>query len=174
VEPPYTAAGANCTGDPGDACAGAIDEAMLTRLSYVRFPRAEPVPSFEKFDWVQTLDHHIDLYAEWPEPPSLEFLQAGGEISFDDFAGRPWWNPPRTMADLAEIGRKLESRGLTPVWADLTLDEARPLGFATKVSVPEMVPMSASHGTRWLGTPRLRAFASGDPPEFNPYPHPFP
>ena len=37
--------------------------------------------------------------------------------------------------------------------------------------MPEMVPLSQSHATRWLATPRLAAVLGDTEP--NLYPHPF-
>jgi ribosomal protein S12 methylthiotransferase accessory factor len=171
---PFTIASAVVAADPAAACAKALDEAMMVRTAQVRGGADAVVASFERFDWIQTLEDHANLYAAWRDSPALAFLLNAGapELAWPEFRDRDWWPAPRSLDDLAALARRLEGRGLTPLWCDLGPDDARPLGVCVKVVVPEMLPLAIGQRIRWLATPRL--LAAGGSPGINPDPHPFP
>lgn len=175
---PYATVGAGCHEDPDRACAKALDEAVSIRVS-LRWDKWErEIPSTSTFDWVERLEHHMLLYAGWEGSPALDFLLRGRNqtVPYAAFAARYRACPPRTRRELVEFARNLESEGLTVCWADVTAPEARRFGTTVKVVIPEMLPMSDAHSTRYLATPRLLDLANLDVPDqacFNPYPHPF-
>lgn len=171
---PFTITSAVVAADPAAACAKALDEAMLVRTAQVRAGAGAVVPSFERFDWVASLEDHAKLYAAWRDSPALDFLLGGDvpELAWVDFRDRDWWPTPRSLDDLAALARRLEAAGLTPLWCELGADDARGLGACVRVVVPEMQPLAIGHRIRWLATPRLLA-APGSA-ELNPHPHPFP
>jgi ribosomal protein S12 methylthiotransferase accessory factor len=173
---PFVVVGASCAADLGSACAKAIDEAIGVR-HYVRqaSPVAPPSPE-EGFGTVRMLADHALLYASWPKAPSFDFLYEADPVPFADLARGPWWPIPRTEDELRERARALETMGLTPLWADITIPEAGEMGRVVKVVVPEMVPLSPDHASSWLATPRLCRMAGVSEPRpeaFNPFPHPF-
>lgn len=175
---PYFTVGASTHEDPAVACSKAIDEATSIRVS-VRFDKwSNDVSTRENFDWVQRLEHHMLLYADWPRSPAFAFLLEQNQlrISFDEFAANVRWRCPQNLEELASYAAQLESDGLSVLWTDVTAPEAANLGTVAKVIVPEAVPLSQDHRVRWLGTPRLLGAAhlsKAGISDFNPYPHPF-
>jgi ribosomal protein S12 methylthiotransferase accessory factor len=172
---PYASVGAACVSDPEAAATKAVDEAVYIRLCFGERPRE--LPSLKAFGWVRTLEDHGQLYAGWRGSPALEFLLGalGPVVTFAELAARKTWPAPVGAEDLALRGKDLEALGLTPLWVDLTVPEARPLGRVVKVIVPELVPMTHDHRARWLATPRLLQHAGvrrASAAAFNPYPQP--
>lgn len=175
---PYFVVGAATRSDPMEACTKAIDEAVSVRVSVRGRTFSEGLPSFENFEWVQSLDSHALLYAAWENTPALDFLLNGCRelVSFEAFAKEPWWKTPTSMTELSLFASRLLDQDLTVLWTDLTAPEASGQGHVVKVVVPQMVPLSQDHNVRWLGTPRLaRALdlTTCDISVFNRYPHPF-
>jgi ribosomal protein S12 methylthiotransferase accessory factor len=176
---PYWVTGASCRSDPIAACAKALDEAISVRVS-VQNQRlfGDLSPYVARFDWVHSLEQHSLLYANWKSSLALDFLlhQEAAPLSFATFAEQTWWQAPRTMADLVEIGGQLQRMGLTVLWTELTAPEAIDIGHVVKVVVPEMLPLSQDHNARWLATPRLLQHAGlrwVATSFFNTFPHPF-
>lgn len=173
---PYYTVGAGVSCDAVLACTKAIDEAMAGRHSLIRSARVDS-PSRENFEWVKSLEDHCTLYADWPDTPAFDFLTIKNEnvIQFSDFAQKDWWPRPNNMIELQELAARLADQGLTVLYSDLTLPEVQSYGSCIKVVVPEMVPMSARHISRWLACRRLiDASNKKETSVFNPYPHPFP
>lgn len=173
---PFYVGSASCNSDPLVACTKALDETVAVRFALAS--RTPTIPSWEQFDWVTTLEHHAELYAAWPDSPALQFLFASKHqnLSFQEFASRDWWPDVRSMKELRSLAVELERMQLTALWSDLTLDDARDFGYCVRVVVPQMIPLSASHSSRWLGTKRLVEAAGigiAAAARFNPYPHPF-
>ena len=175
---PYFAAGAACSADPYAACRKAIDEALMIGNPAAAQPDTSPVKSFDDYSWVQSFDDHKVLYANWQGAPALKFLldSNSNEISLDDFAHRQWWRAPVNMADLRDLAKILESQDLTVLWSDITTDDAAHMGHCVRVTVPQMIPLSVQHSTRWLGCERLNRLSRDRKPtvsNFNSFPHPF-
>jgi ribosomal protein S12 methylthiotransferase accessory factor len=173
---PRVLSGASCTSDPLRACTKAIDETIGVR-HYARAERDPAIPEGAHFDWVHDLADHVRLYGTRGPTPAMEFLlQDAGRVTFSNFAARSHWPEPTTLEDLRARASRLEERGLTVLWTDLTTPEAEPLGRVVRVIVPEMIPLSPDHRIRWLGTPRLHRFAGhhgATAAAFNEAPHPF-
>src|SRR5262249_38065218 len=133
-------------------------------------PPQPHLPSLEQFEWVQTLEDHVRLYADRRMQARLDFLLAPETrcISYAEFIATDRWPAPTDFSTLQTLVGRLTDQGLTVLWADVTAAEVRPFGHVVRAVVPEMVPLSPSHQLRWLGTPRL-----GRTRDFNPYPHPF-
>ena len=111
------------------------------------------------------MTHHLDFLLDTKE-----------SSSFGNYAAHDFWPEPSDFHALSEIAKRLESIGLHPLWADLTAEDVRPLGWVVRVVVPEMVPLSPTHATRWLGCRRLNdalGVAKPSISDFNPIPHPF-
>jgi len=175
---PYFVVGAACHEDPATACAKALDEAVSGRVASRFKGWTGTVSSLTGFDWVQRLEHHMLLYANWRDTPGFEFLlrNANDRHPFEVFANQDWMSPPTTMTALKKLAVSLKGAGLDVLWADLTSEEAEPFGTVVKVFIPQMVPLSQDHRVRWLASPRLNRrrsnqAATGD--GFNPLPHPF-
>ena len=172
---PYLTLGSCCHSDPVVACVKSLDEAVM-----VRQRGGSPVavvPSVERFDWVQSWDDHVRLYADRRMLQHLGFLlDTRRTQTYEEFAGRGWEPAPPSLDGVRGIARRLQSAGLTVIWAEVTAPEVRPFGHVIRVVVPQMVPLSATHQVRWLGTARLWQAAclrSAALSDFNPYPHPF-
>lgn len=174
---PFAVVGASCKADPGAACTKALDEAVSARVM-LRGQQVFDLPSTERFEWVELLEHHLLLYADGRLSEVFDFLLGRDRplVAFSEFAAQEWLPAPADLSELRELALALENRGLTVAWVDVTAPEALPYGHVVKVIVPEMVPLSQSHRARWLATPRLlreASFEAGSCASFNPFPHPF-
>ena len=172
---PYFSVGAACVSDSEAAATKAVDEAVYIRLAFGERPRV--LPSVKDFGWVRSLEDHGQLYARWNGSPAFDFLNRsrGPVVTFAEFAARKTWPAPAGAQDLVARGKDLEALGLTPLWVDLTVPEAEPLGRVVRVIVPELVPMTHDHRARWLATPRLLRHAGlrrATAAAFNPFPQP--
>ncbi|HLR58632.1 MAG TPA: YcaO-like family protein [Beutenbergiaceae bacterium] len=88
--------------------------------------------------------------------------------------------PDDTGEALAEVLRRLRRLDMEAYAVDITTDEGARSGFTSvKVLVPELIPLSFVHSTRYLGTSRLYGlpehFGRDALPEkeINPWPQPF-
>lgn len=178
---PRVLSGASCTSEPLRACTKAIDEALGVR-HYVRQEDEPALPcdgatDARAFDWVHALADHVRLYGVRGPTPAFDFLlRDAATMPFETFASRPYWPAPQGMRELAQRAQQLHAQGLNVLWAELTTEDAAPLGHVVRVVVPEMVPLSPDHRIRWLGTPRLWKRAGHEHRSaalFNPAPHPF-
>jgi ribosomal protein S12 methylthiotransferase accessory factor len=171
---PYLTFGSCCHSDPLVASLKSLDEAVMVRQ---RGGPAAGVPSVDGFDWVHSWGDHVRLYADRRMWRHLDFLlDTRRTQSYEEFAGRGWVPAPRGIEAVRGAARRLQSDGLTVIWAEITAPEVRPFGHVVRVVVPQMVPLSATHQVRWLGTARLwqmAGFRSAALSDFNPYPHPF-
>ena len=173
---PFVVVGAGCDADPTRACIKAIDETIALRY-YLRDRGAIQPPPIPQA--VQRLEDHALYYASGQRLDAFSFLldRQTPPQPFAEFAAGDWWQQPPDMAALAQFATERECDGLTALWLDLTGPDTLGLGRVVKVIVPEMLPMSADHATRWLGTSRLLARAGHREARagaFNPDPHPFP
>jgi ribosomal protein S12 methylthiotransferase accessory factor len=167
----YASVGACCHELPAAACAKAIDEAVAVRSAL----RPDPNPSpLHDFTWLHHLEQHAAVYTSPRAAPMLAFLlEDPSRISFERFNERRI-DPPQSIDQVRIWAEQLSGRGLDVVWASLTSDDLAHLGHVVKVVVPQMVPLSQSHSTRWLATPRLGDGTHGlAAATANPDPHPF-
>jgi ribosomal protein S12 methylthiotransferase accessory factor len=167
----YASAGACCHELPAAACAKAIDEAVSVR-SFLK-PYPDPVP-VKDFTWMHQLEQHAAIYASPQTAPMLAFLiEDPPRISYERFNERNV-APPLSIGQVRAWAAELSGRGLDVVWASMTSDDLAHLGHVVKVVVPQMVPLSPSHSTRWLATPRLGNGTHGlTASTAIPVPHPF-
>jgi ribosomal protein S12 methylthiotransferase accessory factor len=167
----YASVGACCHELPAAACAKAIDEAVSIR-SFLR-PYPDPVP-VKDFTWLHQLEQHAAIYASPQTAPMLAFLtEDPPRVFFERFNERDV-APPLSLDQVRAWAAELSGHGLDVVWTSMTSDDLAYLGHVVKVVVPQMVPLSPSHSTRWLATPRLGDGAHGlTAVTANPAPHPF-
>lgn len=170
ARPPRLVVGAATKASVTDACGKALDEAVSMRIALAGDPDREGAPAGDPTSLIE----HARHYADAPDHPAFGFLGAAGTLPFADLLARST-EPPRTREDLAALGARLASDGLTAAWVDVTIAEVRPYGTAVRVVVPELVPLSPTHGIRWLATSRLlrRAARHSDFRAFTDQPHPF-
>lgn len=174
---PYATVGGCCNPDPVTACIKAIDETMCIRSIQKEHGKKRDFPSLEEFGWVETLLDRAELYAGWKDSPALDRLTKNNPntTTLDEISQQDWWDAPADMNGLRLFAQKMHNIGLYPVWSDITMDDVRELGYVTKVTVPQMIPLSPSHSAQWLASPRLLKAAGKDfltPDMVNPYPHP--
>lgn len=171
---PFTTVGASCHVNPLWACCKALDEAVSVRYS-LRHPRwAKPAPSFVDFRWVRRLEDHMRLYGHWPSAPPLAFMDDAPSVSLGEFLNVDTMKEPTTDEELKKLSRALlYELGLTVIACDFEDPDVSPLGYVSKVVVPEMLPLSQDHSARWLSTDRLRRRLQHGDEDVNEFPHPF-
>lgn len=176
---PQFAVGACCREDPVKAICKAIDEAVSGRFYVLSLERTEHawrdrIP--QRAEDVHSLEDHILYYSEDEHAAAFDFLNGAPVTSLEDFCQDGGWPAPVDDLALAELAFKLEGLGLDVFWTDLTAPEIASFGRVVKVVVPQMVPLSPEHSTRWLASPRITtamARANLELKMLNPYPHPF-
>lgn len=172
---PFWSFGTACDADLEASLTRAIDEAVAVRFRQRNNKEKPQVVSNEEFDWVRNFTHHAELYASWADCPVLEFfMNSDNAVSLSELSGRYSHAGSWDMGELSQLSRRLASRGLTVLWADLTTDDIEEYGVCVKVVVPEMIPLSVDHAVRWLASGRLNSEKKEVPAsQFNRYPHPF-
>ena len=74
------------------------------------------------------------------------------------------------MDDLRFQAKKLQLQGFDVYYKDLTISEIKPVGVVYRVVIPQMMPLTQFHGTRWLSSLLTDNRTLAD---INPYPQPF-
>ena len=80
----------------------AVDEAVGVRWSLL--DRSFEPPSFESFDWVESLEHHALLFADRRILPGIAYLleSKGPCVSVAEFRSGDYWPAPRDFDDFRE------------------------------------------------------------------------
>lgn len=168
---PYVTAGVACNGDIELAMAKALDEAVSIRAVALSRPVKMTSDQLEHFDWVLTLDQHMQLYASWQQSPIIQQLlgMPSREVLVQDYHRQE--NEELSMSSLQTFAKEVrKNRGGTVYYKDITLPEVKAYGYVVKVYIPEFMPLSQSMQVRWLGRLEQEGFSESN---INPYPHPF-
>jgi len=172
---PYYCVGASANSDLQSAAKKAIDEVVSIKMMAI-WNGFDSYKDFDdkNFSWVNHLEAHMGLYANWKDCPAFDFFMDKCELaSFEDLLSKNWLKTPRNRAELIENAKQVESKGFTVLWKDITTSDILKYGSVVKVIVPEMIPLSQNFSARWLDN-----LVDTDSPDFdmdsiNPYPHPF-
>jgi hypothetical protein len=127
---------------------------------------------FENFEWVNKLEKHMELYANWKDSDAFDFLFKDNPLVKDitEIATAKEWLPvPKNHDDLIETARIFTQKGFDIYWKDVTIPEVAEFGKVIKVIIPQMIPLSQAYSCRWL-EPFKDLQEKGT---LNPYPHPF-
>lgn len=164
---PYSCFGGSCDTDIIKAIIKAIDEAMSIR-AMAKWNGFESNINTDDFNWVEKLEDHMKLYANWKDSPIInKLITINHEISsIDNYPNKLNVN---NFEDLQKIASKFKKIGFDIYFKDLTLPEISNIGKVTKVIIPQMIPLSQSFNTRWLDS--ILVDKTFD--EINPYPQPF-
>lgn len=168
---PYVTVGVACNGDIELAMAKALDEAVSIRAVALSHPVNLTPKQFQQFDWVLTLEHHMQLYANWHRAPIIQRLlgMSSKKVLVQDYPRQKI--EELSISCLQTLAKKVrENRGGTVYYKDITLPEVKAYGHVVKVYIPEFMPLSQSMRVRWLGKLEQEGFYKND---INPYPHPF-
>jgi thiazole/oxazole-forming peptide maturase SagD family component len=164
---PYACFGGSCDTDIEKAIIKAIDEAISIRIMS-KWTGIKPITNTLNFDWVNKLEDHMELYANWENSPIIDTL-----VSMDhavvDVAEYPKKIKVNNFDDLQKMAISFKEKGFDIYFKDLTLPEVSKLGKVIKVVIPQMIPLSQSFSTRWLDT----LLENKSIEEINPYPQPF-
>lgn len=176
---PFVTVGGCCNPDPVLACVKALDESMCIRSVQKEHGKKRAFPSLTQFEWCDSLIDRAELYVGWKDSPAWDNLISKNPFTttLDEISSQEWWEAPADFDGLKRIAQKMHEIDLYPVWSDITMDDVRELGYVTKVTVPQMIPLSPSHSARWLASKRLLKAAGREsltPDLVNPYPHPMP
>ena len=108
---------------------------------------------------------------------AFDFIDSSAERV--DLSSLPELEPDPRAALEATLAA-LRDRGVGAYAVDITTDEGARSGFTSvKVTVPQLVPLSFVHSTRYLGTPRLYELPgffnqqASSEEDINPWPQPF-
>ncbi len=138
------------------ACCKSFDEFAPSRTA-MRGDREIPID----FDDYRTLLHGADYYASGHGREHLAFLL---DEAASPRAARPTTNAPAVddpAQELRWLVARLAALRMDAVAVDLTTDELASVGLhAVRVVIPQLMPISFMHRARFLGSERLRAFAS--------------
>jgi len=163
---PYFSCGASCCTDINHAIIKAIDEAVSIRyMSEFIGPRQIET---NNFSWVHNLEDHMMLYANWKDSPIIQSIMGKQSPSFDFNNYKPI--VIQDMDDLRFQAKKLQLQGFDVYYKDLTISEIKPVGVVYRVVIPQMMPLTQFHGTRWLSSLLTDNRTLAD---INPYPQPF-
>lgn len=164
---PYASFGGSCDTNIEKAIIKAIDEAVSIRIMS-KYTGVKPIISTENFDWINRLENHMELYANWENAPIINTLVIM-EHQMVDANKYTKVKYPNTFDDLQKIALSFKQKGYDIFYKDLTLPEVAKLGKVIKVVIPQMIPLSQSFNTRWLGS----IIENKSIEEINPYPQPF-
>lgn len=173
AEFPYFCVGASSDSDPFRAAIKAIDEAISIRVmaNWNHF-EATNAHDLTDFTWVNKLEKHMELYANWKNSEAFDFLlkQNIPEVNISMLSSqKDWLHTPSNYDDLTNIAKHFQKRGFDIYWKDITIPEVKEFGVVTKVVIPQMIPLSQAYSCRWL-EPFSELYNTG---KLNPYPHPF-
>ena len=163
---PYFSCGASCCTDITHAIIKAIDEAVSIRYMSEFFGQ-RPINT-ASFGWVHNLEDHMVLYSNWKDSPIIHEIMEKESPRFDFASYQPI--TIRTIDDLKQQAVKLQQMGFDVYYKDLTIDEVRSIGVVYRVIIPQMIPLTQFHGTRWLSSLLAQGRTMAD---INPYPQPF-
>jgi ribosomal protein S12 methylthiotransferase accessory factor len=170
---PYNCVGAACNADLNSAISKALDEAVSIRImaNWNHFLSKENY-DYEDFKWVNRLEKHMELYANWKDTPAFDFLKKdqGPAVDIDTMTRtRSYMKAPTGSEGLVAIAEEFRSKGFDIYWKDVTVEEVRQFGHVIKVVIPQMIPLSQAHECRWL-EPFMTDHTEST---INHYPHPF-
>ncbi|WP_324680441.1 YcaO-like family protein [Hymenobacter sp. GOD-10R] len=170
---PYYCVGASADASPERAIIKAVDEvvSIRTMANWNGF-RRQGERDYELFDWVNSLDKHMELYANWRDTPAFDFLlrQTAPAVTLPELRQqKAWLQEPHSYAELQGIGQDLAAQGYDVYWKDVSIPDVKEFGYVTKVTVPQMIPLSQAFSCRWLSP----LFDDDTIATVNPYPHPF-
>lgn len=171
---PYNCVGASCSSDIVSAISKAIDESVSIRImaNWNRYESKENY-DYEDFSWVNRLEKHMELYANWKDTPAFDFLTKDSGVEIIDLEDlikqNRYLKAPENHDELIEMAKLFKNKGFDIYWKDITIDEVKRFGHVIKVVIPQMIPLSQAYECRWLGAFTERQLND----VLNPYPHPF-
>jgi len=155
----------------------ALAEAFSARSAAAKLALVDDTPLGPRGTGVRTFEDHIRYYADEARAAAAAFIDAADERT-PVAAVRRLRSPA-----VVELCQRVHEAGSTPYAVDVTSPDVAQLGLVvTKVVAPELCPLDASHGARFLGGRRLYEAAAGlglrdavlAEADVNPEPHPFP
>lgn len=170
---PYHCVGASCSADPLDAVNKAIDEAISIRVMAKanQFSMASDY-DYSNFNWVNRLEKHMELYANWKDTPAFDFLKKNVKlpVPLSQLSNeKQYLKIPKNAVELTEIAKIFRLKGYDIYWKDISIEEVKQFGYVIKVVIPQMIPLSQSYECRWLD-----AFTETHlKKDLNFFPHPF-
>lgn len=179
-DPAAIGVGAGCSVTIGDAWRSCLAEAFGVHR-WLRGLLADSPAPIERIEDVRSLDDHTLFHGTPGRATGLTFLEAAGdERSTADIADVPGTTPGELVA---EIVRRLRSRGVSAYAADVTSPDVHALGLkVARVVAPELCALDVHGAAPYRGGSRLyrAAFDAGlvEAPltfdDLNPLPHPYP
>lgn len=163
---PYFSCGASCNTNISHAIIKAIDEAVSIRYMSEFIGRKDIDTSC--FDWVQNLEDHMVLYSNWKDSPIINNVMNKQSKIFDFTSYSSI--KLESMDDMRVQAHRLQQMGFDVYYKDLTLNDVKPIGVVYKVIIPQMIPLTQFHKTRWLSSLLSGGKTLAD---INPYPQPF-
>jgi thiazole/oxazole-forming peptide maturase SagD family component len=169
---PYYCCGVSCDSNIITATAKAIDEAISIRAMAVWNGFKKEEIDTNSFEWINRLEAHMELYANWENSPIMKTLieKEMDCIDITNFKSNPLFKKVTTYDDLKNIAMNFKEKGFDIYYKDLTLPEVEKMGYVIKVVIPQMIPLAQSYQTRWL-EPFIKDGI--DISTINPYPQPF-
>lgn len=145
---PYFSCGASCNVDIEDAIIKSIDEAVSIRSMSLWIGQKEV--DTNRFEWVQNLEDHMLLYANWKNSPVINqlFKLKTNKTNLNNYPAIPI----SSMDDLRNIAQKFKRLGYDIYYKNLTISEIAKLGLVYKVIIPQMIPLSQANHIRWLSS----------------------
>ena len=170
---PYYCVGASADLNITKAINKSIDEAISIRVvANWSKSKGNKAYDYTNFYWVDHLEKHMELYANWKDTPAFDFLLNSNlnEVSLHEVEHTgDYLTQPNTMDDLVDIASIFKNKGFDIYYKDITVPEVKEYGHVMKVVIPQMIPLSQAYACRWL-SPFQAAYEAG---QLNPYPHPF-
>jgi thiazole/oxazole-forming peptide maturase SagD family component len=165
---PYTCVGASSNIDIVESCTKAVDEAISIYLmaNWNGFQK-EKIDT-ESFHWVNRLEKHMELYANWENTPAFDFfINMTETMTIQNLISHKKWL--KKDLSLVKLSEYFKNKGFDIFWKDITVTDVKEFGVVIKVIIPQMIPLSQTFKARWL-----MAFADKMlPQDINPYPQPF-
>lgn len=169
---PYYCCGCSCDNNVISASIKAIDEAISisTMAKWNGFEKDIDTTSFK---WVNKLEDHMQLYANWKNSNIMISLltQVQEKVEIENIKINPIFKAIKNNEDIKTIALYFKDKGFDIFYKDITLPEVSNIGYVTKVVIPQMIPLSQSHNSRWLQS--LINDHDIDFSQINPFPQPF-
>jgi thiazole/oxazole-forming peptide maturase SagD family component len=129
---PYTCVGASSNIDIIESCTKAIDEAISIYLmaNWNGFKK-EKIDT-ESFHWVNRLEKHMELYANWENTPAFDFFINMTETMTikDLISHKKWLNKDLSLVKLSEY---FKNKGFDIFWKDITVSEVKEFGVVNGI-----------------------------------------
>ena len=148
---PYCACGISCNENILYATNKSIDEAISLRAMAIWNGYKKEINK-ESFEWVNKLEDHMELYANWKNSPIMKSLinMNCDILDLNKYKSKKKYKNITSKEDLQKISFDFKQKGYDIFYKDITMPEVEQMGKVFKVIIPQMIPLSQSYKTRWL------------------------